>query len=103
MTKAPVQKKDKGKGETIEKHVEFINITTPPDNPTFKRLIRQLRDARKEIFHLKGERLTERRKMSELMDMYNEILDLARFTARRLFPLHRQLQTLYMHNRSLQS
>jgi hypothetical protein len=49
MTKAPVQKKDKGKGETIEKPVEVINITTPPDNPTFKRLIRQLRDARKEI------------------------------------------------------
>lgn len=77
MTKASVQKKDKGKGETTEKPVEVINITTSPDNPTFKRLIRQLRDARKEVACLKGERLTERRKMSELMDMYNETLDLA--------------------------
>jgi hypothetical protein len=101
MTKALVQKKDKGKGETIEKPVEVINITTPPDNPTFKRLIRQLRDARKEIVHLKGERLTERKKMSELMDMYNETLDLARFTARIFLPLHRQLQTLYRQNKRL--
>jgi hypothetical protein len=69
MTKDSVQKKDKGKGETTEKLVEVINITTPPDNPTFKRLIRQLKDARKEVVHLKGESLTERRKMSELMDM----------------------------------
>jgi hypothetical protein len=50
---------------------------------------------------LKGERLTERRKMKELMDMYNETLDLARFIARRLFPLHRQLQTLYKKNGSI--
>jgi hypothetical protein len=103
MTKASVQKKDKGKGEATEKPVEVININTPPDNPTFKRLIRQLRDARKEVSHLKGERLTERRKMKELMDMYNETLDLARFTTRRFFPLHRKLKTLYRKNRSIQS
>jgi hypothetical protein len=47
--------------------------------------------------------MTERKKMSELMDMYNETLDLARFTARKFLPLHRQLQTLYRLNRSLQS
>jgi hypothetical protein len=47
MTKSSVQKKDKGKGEAIEKPIEAININTPPDNPTFKSLIRQLRDARK--------------------------------------------------------
>jgi hypothetical protein len=103
MTKDFVQKKDKGKGEATENPVEVINITTPPDNPTFKRLIRQLRDARKEVSHLKGERLTERRKMSELMDMYNETLDLARFTTRIFLPLHRKLQTLYRKNRSIQS
>jgi hypothetical protein len=103
MTKAFVQKKDKGKGEATENPVEVININTPPDNPTFKRLIRQLRDARKEVSRLKGERLTERRKMKELMDMYNETLDLARFTTRRFLPLHRQLKTLYRKNRSIQS
>jgi hypothetical protein len=40
MTKSPVQNKDKSKDETIEKPIEVIKITTPPDNPTFKRLIR---------------------------------------------------------------
>jgi hypothetical protein len=53
MTKTSVQKKDKGKGEATEKPIEVININSPPDNPTFKRLIRQLRDARKEVSHLK--------------------------------------------------
>jgi len=37
-------------------------------------LIRQLRDARKEIAHLKGEVLAERRKMKQLMDMYKETI-----------------------------
>jgi hypothetical protein len=66
-------------------------------------LIRQLRDARKEVSRLKGEILTERRKMKELMDMYNETLDLARFTTRRFLPLHRKLKTLYRQNKSIQS
>jgi hypothetical protein len=66
-------------------------------------LIRQLRDARKEIVHLKGEGLAERRKMKELMDMYNETLELAKFTARIFLPLHRQLRNLYKKNRDLQS
>jgi hypothetical protein len=47
MIKASVQKKDKGKGEATEKHVEVINIITPFYNPTFKRLIRQLRAYKK--------------------------------------------------------
>jgi hypothetical protein len=58
-------------------------------------LIRQLRDARKEVACLKVEILTERRKMKEVMDMYNETLDLVRFTRRIFLPLHRQLKTLY--------
>jgi hypothetical protein len=57
----------------------------------------------KEVAHLKEESLTERRKMKELMDMYNETLDLERFTARRFLPLHRQLKNLYRKNRSFQS
>jgi hypothetical protein len=101
MTEASVQKKEKGKGEAIENHVEVININTPSDNPTFKRLIRQLRDARKEVSRLKGERLTERRRMKELMDMYNETLDMSRFTTRRFLPLRRKLKTLYRKNRSI--
>jgi hypothetical protein len=40
--------------EDSEKNpVETIHVTTPPDNQTFKILIRQLRDARKEVDQLK--------------------------------------------------
>jgi hypothetical protein len=33
--------------------VKTVHVTTPPDSQTFKRLIRQLRDARKEVAKLK--------------------------------------------------
>jgi hypothetical protein len=101
IDRASVQYKYKGK--SIEKPIEVININTPPSNPTFKRLIRQLREARKEVAHLKEESLTERRKMKEIMDMYSETLDLERFLARRALPLHRQLKTLYRKNKIFQS
>jgi hypothetical protein len=58
---------------------------------------------RKEVSHLKEEGLAERKKLKELMDMYKETIDLARFTTRRFFPLHRQLQNLYKQNIDLQS
>jgi hypothetical protein len=103
ITEAPVKRKDKGKIETVEKHIEVIDITTPPENPTFKRLIRQLRDARKEVSHLKEEGLAERKKLKDLMDMYKETIDLARFTTKRFLPLHRQLRNLYRQNKDLQS
>jgi hypothetical protein len=73
----------------MKKHVEVINISTPPSNHTFKRLIRQLREARKEVARLKAEGLSERIKMKELMDMHNNTLDLVRFAARRAPPLHK--------------
>jgi hypothetical protein len=41
--------------------------------------------------------------MKELMDMYSETLDLARFSERRALPLHRQLKILYRKNISFQS
>jgi hypothetical protein len=55
-------------------------------NPTFKTLIRQLRDARKEISHLKGEGLDERKNLKDPMDMYLESIDKDRFTTKRFFP-----------------
>jgi hypothetical protein len=116
------KKRDKGKGiekpvemvdvvlvqqededEAINKLVETVNITTPPSNHTFKRLIRQLREARKEVAHLKSEGLSERIKMKELMDDYSNTLDLARFAARRALPLHKQLKNLYRQNKDFQS
>jgi hypothetical protein len=60
-------------------------------------------EARKEVAHLMEERLTERRKMKELMDMYSETLDLVRFSARGALPLRRKLKILYRQNKSFQS
>jgi hypothetical protein len=101
IDRAPVQQKDEG--EAMKKPVEVININTPPSNHTFKRLIRQLREARKEVAHLKAEGLSERIKMKELMDMYNNTLDLAIFAARRALPLHKKLKNLYRKNKGFQS
>ena len=66
---------------TMKIPVETIHVTTPPDSQTFKRLIRQLRDARKEVAQLKTHAMFDRVKMKELMDGYNHTLDLARFAA----------------------
>jgi chromosome segregation ATPase len=89
--------------ETMKNPVETVHITTPPGSQTFKRLIRQLRDARKEVAHLKEDAMSDRVKMKELMDGYNHTLDLARFAARKAQPLHRQLKNLYRQNKDFQS
>jgi len=113
----PKKKKDKGKGiekpievikrdpvqhkeevEAMKKVVEVINIKTPPSNHTFKILIRHLREDRKEVAQLKEEGLSKRIKMKELMDMYNNTLDLAIFAAIRAQPLHKKLKNLYRKN-----
>jgi DNA polymerase III delta subunit len=52
---------------------------------------------------LKGEGSDERKKLKDLMDMYMETIDKARFTTRIFLPLHRQLRNLYRQNRDLQS
>jgi predicted metalloendopeptidase len=95
----PVQQED----EAIKNPVDTVHITNPPSNQTFKRLIKQLREARKEVARLKSEALSERIKMKELMDGYSHTLDLAIFAARRAQPLHRQLKNLYRKNKDFQS
>jgi hypothetical protein len=82
---------------------ETIHATVPPNSQTYKRLIKQLRDARKEIAHLKVEDKVNLAQMKELMDGYSHTLDLARFATRRAQPLDRQLRNLYRHNRGFQS
>ena len=69
MMEAPIKRKDKGKIVPTEEHIEVIDITTPLENTTFKRLIGQLKEARVEITKLKREELIERKKLSDLMDM----------------------------------
>jgi hypothetical protein len=89
--------------EAMKNPVETVHITTPPSNQTFKRLIKQLREAMKEVARLKYEALSERIKMKDLMDGYNHIIVLARFAARRAQRLHRQIKNLYRKNRYFQS
>jgi uncharacterized protein (DUF3084 family) len=89
--------------ETKKKPFETVHNTAPPDSQTFKRLIRHLKDARKEVVKLKKEAMSDRAKMTELMDGYIHTLDLARFAARRAQPLHRQLKNLYRKNKGFQS
>jgi hypothetical protein len=82
-------RKGKGKVEVGEKDIEVIDITTPLENPTFKRPNIQLKEARKEIPNLKGEGLDERKKFKDLMDLYLETIDKSRFTTKRFLPLHK--------------
>jgi hypothetical protein len=89
--------------ETEKKPIEIVHVTAPPKNQTFKRLIRQLREARKEVAQLKREAMSDRAKMTELMDGYSDTLDLARFAARRAQPLHRQVKNIYRKIRDFQS
>jgi hypothetical protein len=44
-------------------------------NPTFKRLRRQLKDAKTEIDKLKKEDLDSRIKLKEMLDIYEETID----------------------------
>jgi hypothetical protein len=82
---------------------EIIHATVPSDSQTYKRLIKHLRDARKEITHLKVEDKVKLAQMKELMDGYSHTLDLEIFVARRAQPLHRQRRNLYRQNKGFQS
>jgi phage shock protein A len=89
--------------ESEENPIKTEHATVPPDSQTYKRLIKQLRDARKEIAHLKAEDKVHLAQMEELMVGYNHTLDLARFAVRKALPLHKQLKNLYRQNRGFQS
>jgi hypothetical protein len=55
----------KGKSKALEKPIEIIDVTTPQEesNPTFKRLKRQLKEARVEVDKLKSEDSRYRKKL----------------------------------------
>jgi hypothetical protein len=110
------EKKHKGKGfgkadetckatlihmeEKDEKNLaETAHVANPLGDQTFKRLIRQVKESRKEVAQLKREAISERAKMSELMEGYSDTLDLEKFAVRRVQPLHRNLQNLYRKNK----
>jgi hypothetical protein len=79
-----------------------IDITTPLENTTFKRLIRQLREPRDEIAKLKREELVGKKKLRDLMDMYHDKLVQTRFITKIFRPLHMQLKSLYRKNLAYQ-
>ena len=114
------EKKHKGKGfekadethkkilvqmeeEDEKKPPETVHVSTPPGDRTFKRLIRQLKESRKEVAKLKKEAMYERVDMTEIMDGYSHTLELEIFAARRNQTLHRHLQNLYRKNRGFQA
>jgi hypothetical protein len=78
----------KGKSQSSKQPIEFIDITTPHHerNPTFKRLKRQLKEARDETDKLKKEDLGSRMKLKEMLDMYEETIDKERFLDKIFFP-----------------
>jgi hypothetical protein len=96
VDRTPIQ--HKYEGEIMKKPIEVININTPPRNHAFKILIRQLKEDRKEASLLKSEGLSEIISMKDLMDNYNNALDLEIFAARRALPVHKQLKNLYRKN-----
>jgi hypothetical protein len=85
--------------------MEVIDINTPlhEGNPTFKRLRRQLKDAKYEIDKLKKEQLDSRIKMKEMLDLYEDTIDKSWFMAKRSFPLHMQLKNVYGQKRTCQA
>jgi hypothetical protein len=80
-----------------------VRATVPPDSHTYKILIKQLRDVRKEIACLKLEDKVHLAQMKELMDGCSHTLDLERFVERKAQPLHRQLKNIYRKNKGFQS
>jgi hypothetical protein len=65
IVRSPIQRK--GKSVPIKDPIEIVDITTTPENPTFKRPNRQLKEAITEIAKLKREELVEKNKLNELM------------------------------------
>jgi hypothetical protein len=66
--------------------VETTHVPNALRSHTFKRLIRQLKESRKEVAQMKREAISERTKMTELMEGYNDTLDLEKFAGRRVQP-----------------
>jgi hypothetical protein len=86
-----------------KKPAETAHVPNPLGSQTYKRLIKQLRDARREIARLKADDKVHLAQMNELMIGYNHTLDLARFAVRKALPLCKQLKNIYRQNRDFQS
>jgi hypothetical protein len=69
---AEISAQRKGKSKLVEQPIEIVDITTPQEesNPTFKRLKRQLKEARVEVDRMKKEDLSVRRKFKEVLDIH---------------------------------
>jgi hypothetical protein len=81
----PIQMEEKDK----KKPSKTTHVPNPLGSQTYKRLIKNLRDARREIARLKAEYMVHLAHMNELMTGYNHTLDLARFATRKGLPLRK--------------
>jgi hypothetical protein len=100
---ASAQQKDKA--QPSKQPIEIIDINTPPheSNPTFKRLRRQLKEARTANDKLKKKDLETRVKLKAMLDLYEETIDKENFIAKRSLPLHRKLKNMYKQKRACQA
>ena len=69
--------------------IETAHVPNPLSNQTYKILIKQLRDVRREITCLKEEYKVHLSQMNEIMIGYNHTLDLERFAVRKALPLRK--------------
>jgi hypothetical protein len=101
-SKAPVQQTTKSKSH--KDPIEIIEIKSPSEesNPTFKRLRKQLKEARVENEKLKKENLQARIQLKENIGMCEESIAKEKHMVRRTLPLHRQVKNVYMKNRFFQ-
>ena len=95
-----VSSQRRGKSIDVENVVEIVDITTPQEesNPIFKRLKRQLKEARDEVDKMRKEYLSVRNKFKEVLDIHHKSIDKENFLAKRLFPLHKQPRNIYRQN-----
>ena len=89
--KTPVQMEEKDEN----KPAKTAHVPNPLGSQTYKRLIKKLRDARREITRLKAEDKVHLAQINELMFGYNHTLELARFTVRKSLLLRKKLKNIY--------
>jgi hypothetical protein len=83
-----VSSQRKGKSTYVEDPIQIVDKTTPQENPTFKRLKRQLKEARVEVEKMKKKDLAFKKELNETLDMHHKTIYKANLLAKRFLPLH---------------
>jgi hypothetical protein len=102
-SRASTQPTDKTK--PLKKKIEIIEIKSPSDerDPTFKRLRKQLKEARDENEQLKKENLHAKIQLKRAIDMGEETIKKEKHWVKRSISLHRKMKNVYRLNRAHQA